>query len=59
MKPILHPLTPVPGPDLEALFQVKGCSIARASAEFLWHGAKSMFDTVGFEEAARLHVQSH
>ena len=32
MKLNVHPLTPERWPDLEALFNAKGCSVARSSA---------------------------
>lgn len=68
MKLTTPPLTPARWPDLEALFSARGCSIGpqRSHDEFLWHGAKSMFDAAGFDEVARrkpqrpvvrLHVQ--
>lgn len=68
MKLTIHPLTPTRWPDLDALFSARGRSIGpqRSHDEFLWHGAKSIFDAVGFGEMARrkpqwpivrLHVQ--
>jgi hypothetical protein len=59
MKLKVAPLTPDRWPDLEAVFQGKGCSVARGcwGMTCMWFGAKSMFDKAGFKEVARRKPQ--
>jgi hypothetical protein len=49
VKLTVAPLTPDRWPDLEAIFNARGCSVARGC----WFGAKSMYDRAGFKEVAR------
>ena len=69
MKLVVHPLTPERWPDLETLFNAKGCSVARGCWCMYYRvsgkGAdtrpsdaqlalsKRMFDQAGFQEVAR------